>query len=138
MKKIIIDTNCLISFISDRNPDQQEQVASLFNNARRLKTMIVCHHHVISEFVYVLTSIYSLQSEKVQQMVTDLISMPGTQFTSDVDMKTLLSFWPEHIPDYGDAVLAACCKQIKGSKIASFDKKFTNALTNIGLPIHVL
>jgi len=138
MRKIIIDTNCLISFVSDRNPDQQERIALLFNEAKRLKKMIVCHHHVVSEFVYVLTSVYSLKSANVQQMVADLISMPGIMFTSDVDMQTVLSFWPEHIPDYGDAVLAAYCKQTKGTKIASFDKKFNNALIRTGLPIQVL
>jgi len=138
MKKIIIDTNCLISFISDRNPGQQEKVALLFNKARRLKKIIICHHHVVSEFVYVLTSVYSLKKENVQQMVADLISMPGVAFTSDVDMKTLLSLWPEYIPDYGDAVLAAYCKQAKGSQIATFDKKFNNALTRVGLSVQVL
>ncbi len=36
MKKIVIDTNCLISFVSDRNPDQREKIATFdkkFNNA---------------------------------------------------------------------------------------------------------
>ncbi len=138
MKKIVIDTNCLISFVSDRNPDQQEKIASLFNKARRLKKMIVCHHHVVSEFVYVLTSVYSLKSEKVQQMVADLISMPGVTYTSDVDMQTLLLLWPENIPDYDDAVLAAYCKKTKGTQIATFDKKFNNALSKVGLTVEVL
>ena len=44
----------------------------------------------------------------------------------------------EHIPDYGDAVLAAYCKQTKGTKIASFDKKFNNALNRVELPMQVL
>ena len=138
MRKVMIDTSCLISFISDRNLDQQMRIASLFNEARRLKKMIVCHHHVVGEFVYVLTSVYSLKSKIVQQMVADLISMPGIMFTSDVDMQTILSFWPEHIPDYGDAILAAYCKQTKGTKIASFDKKFNDTLNRIGLPVQIL
>ena len=138
MKKIVVDTNCLISFVSDRNPSQQEKVAALFNKSRRLKKIIVCHHHVVSEFVYVLTSVYSLKADKVHQMVADLISMPGTMYTSDVDMQTLLSLWPESISDYGDAVLAAYCKNTQGTQIATFDKKFTNALARVGVTIHEL
>ena len=138
MKKIVIDTNCLISFVSDRNPDQQERIASLFDKARRLKKMIVCHHHVVSEFVYVLTTVYSLKVGNVQQMVTDLISMPGVTYTSDVDIRTLLLLWPESIPDYGDAVLAAYCKKTKGTQIATFDRKFNNALNKVGLTVQVL
>ncbi len=135
MKKIIIDTNCLIAFVSDRNIGQQEKIAALFNKSRQLKKRIICQHHVISEFVYVLTGVYSLKADKVQQMVAALISMPGVTYTSDVDMHTLLSFWPESIPDYGDAVLASYCKKTKGTCIATFDKKFYNALTRVGLPV---
>ncbi len=138
MRKIIIDTNCLISFVSDRNAAQQEKIAALLNKSRRLKNMVICHHHVVSEFVYVLTSVYSLKAENVQQMVADLISMPGVTYTSDVDMQALLSLWPESIPDYGDAVLAACCKKTKGAQIATFDKKFNNALIRIGVSAQAL
>lgn len=65
MRKIVIDTNCLIPLVSDRSPGQQEKIDAIFNEARRLNKMIVCHHHVISEFVYVLTSVYSLKAENV-------------------------------------------------------------------------
>ncbi len=138
MKKIIIDTNCLISFVSNRNQAQQEKIATLFDNARRLKKLIVCHHHVLSEFVFVLTSVYSLKAVNVQKMLADLVTMPGISYTSDVDIQTLLSLWPESIPDYGDAVIAAYCKKTKGTKIATFDKKFNKALTRAGLPVQPL
>jgi len=135
MNKIILDTNCLISFVSDRNPSQQEEISLLFSQARSLKKSLICHHHVISEFVYVLTNVYALEPKDVQKMIAELISMPGITYTSEVDIKMLLSLWPERIPDYGDAVIAAYCKKSKGSCIASFDKKFINALIKIGLPI---
>ncbi len=138
MKKIIIDTNCLISFVSNRNPAQQEKIATLFDNARRLKKLIVCHHHVLSEFVFVLTSVYSVKAKNVQKMLADLVAMPGISYTSDVDIQTLLSLWPENISDYGDAVIAAYCKKTKGTKIATFDKKFNKALTRAGLPVQPL
>lgn len=37
-------------------------------------------------------------------------------------MKTLLACWPEHFKDYGDAIVAALCKNTKGSLIATFDR----------------
>lgn len=64
--------------------------------------------------------------------------MPGVTYTSDVDMQTLLSLWAKSIPDYGDAVLAAYCKKTKGTHIATFDKKFNNALTRVGLTVTML
>ncbi len=138
MRAIVLDTNCLISFVSDRNPAQQEKVAVLFNKARGLRLLLVCHHHVVSEFVYVLTSIYGVSAKKVRQMVAELVAMPGVTYTSDVDMRMLLSLWPEKIPDYGDAVLAAYCKKTKGTRVATFDKKFRRALARTGGSVFAL
>jgi hypothetical protein len=50
--------------------------------------------------------------------------MPGIEVVHDINMKTLLPYWPEHFKDYGDAIVAALCKNAKGSLIATFDLKF--------------
>lgn len=134
MKKVIIDTNCLISFVTDRNPTQQKIIATLFDYAQHQKIQIVCHHHVVSEFVYVLTSVYSLPKEKVQKMIADLVDMPACMYTSDVDIQTVFSLWPSHVPDYGDAILAAYCKKT-GVSLATFDTKFKKALTTVGITV---
>lgn len=39
MKKVIIDTNCLLSFVTDRNVAQQEKVSKLFHDAAQLKAV---------------------------------------------------------------------------------------------------
>ena len=52
MKKRVIDTNALISFVTDRNPDQQEKAAAIFEDAARLKATILCPQNVLTEFVY--------------------------------------------------------------------------------------
>jgi len=38
MKKVVIDTNALIPFVTDRNPAQQENITAVFEDAARLKT----------------------------------------------------------------------------------------------------
>ena len=135
MKQIIIDTNCLISFITDRNLTQQQKVARLLIDATKLKQIILCHHHVISEFVYVLSSVYQISDQTIRDMITDLIAMPGVELVTDININTILSYWPNHISDYGDAVLAAHCKNCKRTAIATFDKKLKNAAVTLGLPI---
>lgn len=60
MKKVVIDTNALISFVTDRNPAQQENIAAVFEDAARLKVIILCPQNVLTEFVYVLEKIYRL------------------------------------------------------------------------------
>jgi hypothetical protein len=58
VKKYIIDTNALIYFVTDRNLNQQEIVAPLFESACRLKCTLVCHQHVLTEFVFVIDKVY--------------------------------------------------------------------------------
>ena len=138
MKKIIIDTNCLLSFVTDRNLQQQEKISRLFQEAGQLKALILCHHHVISEFVYVLSSVYSIETNKIHAIVSDLIVMPGVEPVSAVNVKIVLSLWPAIIPDYGDAVIAAHCKDTKGTSVASFDKKFIKAMKKGDIAIYPL
>jgi predicted nucleic acid-binding protein len=133
MSKIIIDTNALISFVTDRNLKQQKKITQLLQEASRLKVTVLCHHHVISEFVYVLSSVYHCLDKDIHRMISDFIAMPGIEITTDVNLSTLLHYWPNRIPDYGDAVIAAQCKNSKGSAIATFDKNFKKTIENIGL-----
>lgn len=53
MKKYVIDTNALISFVTDRNLKQQQIMKGIFEKASLLKGIILCHSHVLTEFVYV-------------------------------------------------------------------------------------
>jgi hypothetical protein len=57
VKKYIIDTNALISFVTDRNLNQQQIMKSIFETASSLKGLIICHSHVLTEFVYVMEKI---------------------------------------------------------------------------------
>lgn len=133
MKKVIIDTNCLLSFVTDRNVVQQEKVSKLFHDAAQLKAVILCPHHVISEFIFVLSSVYGTEAEKIHSILSDLIVMPGIVTTGEVSIKTILSLWPSLIPDYGDAVVAAICKDSKGTAVVTFDKKFRTAMKAAGI-----
>ncbi|MCI5149480.1 MAG: type II toxin-antitoxin system VapC family toxin [Candidatus Electrothrix sp. MAN1_4] len=138
MNKIIIDTNCLLSFVTDRNAEQQERIVKLFQQAGHLEVLLLCHHHVLSEFVFVLSSVYSTEPDTIHTIITDLVAMPGVMPVSEVNIKTVLSLWPAVIPDYGDAVIAAYCKDTKGTAVATFDKKFRKAMKKAGIIMYQL
>ncbi len=138
MKKLIIDTNCLLSFVTDRNLQQQEKIFRLFQEAAHLKILLLCHHHVLSEFVFVLSSVYSIEANKIHAIVSDLIALPGVITVAEVNIKTVLSLWPAVIPDYGDAVIAGHCKDTKGTAVATFDKKFKTAMTKAKITVYQL
>lgn len=133
MKKYIIDTNALISFVTDRNPAHQEIVAPFFEAASRLKCTLVCHQFVLTEFVFVMDKVYSTPKDTINNMLQEFIAMPGVELFQSTDFSTLLSLWPDKIGDFGDAMVATIAKTAKGSTIVTFDLKFKATLKKLGL-----
>lgn len=136
MKRYVIDTNALISFVTDRNPGQQQKIASLFESSAHLKSVILCHQHVLTEFIYVMDRIYHVPKDEIGRMVAGFIEMPGIEIIQEVDFKATLSCWPNPISDFGDAVIASVGMTRRGSAIVTFDKKFAGNLKLLGLLLH--
>ena len=132
MKKYIIDTNALISFVTVRNLAQQEVVAALFEAAARSKCVLICHQLVLTEFVFVMDKVYGTPKETINTLLRDFISLPGVEVQQATDFSALLSYWPSKITDFGDALIAVTAKSIKGSIIVTFDEKFKSALKKLG------
>ena len=133
MKKYLIDTNVLISFVTDRNLAQQGIVAPLFDAASIMKCSLICHQFVVSEFVFVMDKVYGTPKEIINAMIREFIAMPGVELYQETDFGAVLSFWPANIADFGDALLAATGKSIKGATIVTFDGKFKAVLKKMGL-----
>jgi predicted nucleic-acid-binding protein len=136
MNKIVIDTNTLISFVTDRNLKQQKMAADLFENASQLKSLVFCPQNVLTEFVYVMDKVYQVSVDKTQEILRDFLSMTGIKIMHDLNIEQLLFYWPKYFNDFGDAIVASVCREIKGSTVATFDRKFINALKKVNLEIH--
>lgn len=133
MSKVVIDTNALISFVTDRNPAQQEKIAAVLEDASKLKATILCPQNVLTEFVYILEKVYNQPKSLIHSMIADFLALPGVRVIQTVDFEALLQLWPADIADFGDAIVAVVSKAEKGSRIATFDERFVRALQSIGL-----
>jgi predicted nucleic-acid-binding protein len=136
VRRYVIDTNALISFVTDRNQQQQQKIAPLFESAAHMKAVIFCHQHVLTEFIYVLDRIYQIAKDEIGRMIRDLIEMPGIEVIQEVDFKTILSWWTDPISDFGDALIAVAGRTRKGSMVVTFDRTFAANLK--ALDINVL
>jgi predicted nucleic acid-binding protein len=136
MKRVVIDTNVLISFVTDRNLEQQAQAARIFESAKRSQITVLCHQNVVTEFVYVLDRVYHVEPITVQGMLRDLVDMPGVELVNELDFSCLLTVWPDKCPDYGDAVLLAFCKEYKNVRLATFDRKFAKLSQDVGIKLY--
>ena len=133
MKNYIIDTNALISFVTDRNPAQQDKIVILLDSATQLKVRVLCPQNVLTEFVYVMVSVYGIGKTEIRDIIKDFIRLPGVEIVHQINLKTLCTLWPEKVPDYGDAIIAALCRDTKGASVATFDRKFRAKLKKLGL-----
>lgn len=80
MRALVIDTNALISFVTDRNLDQQRRISTIFDDAAQLKVTILCPQNVLTEFVYVLEKIYRQSKSQIRSMIADFIDLcPGSK-----------------------------------------------------------
>ena len=133
MKTYFLDTNALISYVTDRNPSQQEVVAPLFEAASRLKCSLLCHQFALTEFVFVMDKIYHSPKDTIRTMVQDFISMPGVTIIQQLDFPAVLPLWLETIPDFGDALVAGAAKTVKDCIVVTFDQKFKTGLKKLGV-----
>ncbi|QWV94481.1 PIN domain-containing protein [Geomonas oryzisoli] len=136
MKKYVIDTNAIISFVTDRNPAQQEAVIPLFTAASRLKCTLVCHQFVLTEFIFVMDTVYGIPKKTINAMVLDLIAMPGVEVRHEIDFNKVLSLWPDQVGDFGDAIVASVGVAVKGAIVVTFDGKFKSALKRQGVDVY--
>jgi len=135
VKKHIIDTNALISFVTDRNPAQQDKIANLLDDAAQLKVRVLCPQNVLTEFVYAMDSVYRIDKAEIRDIVSDFINLPGVEIVHQISLKTVFSLWPERVPDYGGAIIGSLCKDTKGASVATFDRKFRAKLKKLGLSV---
>ncbi len=133
MRRVVIDTNVLISFLTDRNAEQQAQATELFEAAAEGETEILLHQMVISEMVYVLGNLYQVEVAEIAGMIDDLLCLPGVRPVDEIVWSRVLELWPGTFKDFADAVLAAVTIEGRYEAIASFDQAFVRQLRRAGL-----
>ena len=130
----IVDTNCLLSFVTDRNIEQGEGMALIFERAASLSEEIIVISNVITEFVYVQTSVYGQKTSHVATMITDLLNHPGVQYHHGYFPESALALWPDMFRDFGDAVIAAAATALR-VPVYTFDRTFRKQLERASIPV---
>jgi len=136
MKQILVDTNVLISFLSDRNARQREKASALIRSAVQHEQTLVIHSMSIVEMIYVLTQLYHQDRAEVAEDVSDLLAMPGVVSIDEVSWNLVLERWPKTIPALGDAMLAAVAAHGRFDAVATFDRDLAKKLVRQGSSLY--
>lgn len=134
MKTYYIDTNCLISYVTDRNTGQQNRIAPFFEKAAVLEHKLIISEHVITEFIYVCTAVYELEADTVRAMLLDLINTPGMEVEPCFPLTVVLHLWPAFITTYADAVIAACVQE-RGGILLTFDRELRTKCGSLNIGV---
>ncbi len=135
MKRVLVDTNVLVSFITDRNAEQQVQASALFERAAGREVEVLLHQAVLGEFAYVLLNLYRLDPLEVAGLLRDLLVLPGARVVDGVSWMRVLDLWPGKVSDFGDAILAAVALTARVDCVATFDQRFIHQLRSLGAEI---
>ncbi len=133
MKQVLIDTNVLVSFLTDRNQEQQEHAARLLESAATGQLEVVLHQAVVFELAYVLLNLYGREPAEVRSILEELLALPGVTAVERLPWGEVFDLWPHPFPDLADAALAAACRELRCDEIATFDRRFVRRLRQAGL-----
>jgi len=133
VRRILIDTNVLVSFLTDRDRRQQERAAELLELAADGKVELLVHQAVVFELAYVLLNLYGKKPAEVRPILEGLVALPGVGMVEELSWSEVLGLWPEVFPDLADAALAAACKGLRCDGIATFDRRFVRRIKRAGL-----
>lgn len=134
MRRVLVDTNVIASFLTDRNPAQQARAAALFEGAEARRVEIVVTQVVAAELVYVLQNLYGVPRAEAAATLRDLFALPGVRAVDTLPWPRVFKLWPAVLPDFADAALAAVCESEAGAAIATFDAAFRRRLSRLGIP----
>jgi len=133
VERVLIDTNVLLSFLTDRNLEQQQKAAELFESGADRAVELLLHQAVLFELAYVLLNLYGRPSSEVSRILKGLLSLPGVVHVEELSWPRALRLWPGTFPDLADAALAAVCAELNADAIATFDRKLIRRLEDAGL-----
>ncbi|AFM11598.1 PIN domain-containing protein [Turneriella parva] len=132
MKSYVIDTNCILSYVTDRNTQQQAIMQPYFEQCSNGTVQFFILESVKVEMVYVLDRVYRVPKPTIGQLLRDLFSSPGINYAVNTDETEEFAFWPDKVKDYGDAVLAHYAKKSQ-LPVMTFDRDFAGQLKHLSI-----
>ena len=130
-KRVVIDTNLLVRYLTQDDPEKAEAVESLLDKAGSGEITILVPSIVIAELVWVLESFYKLDAAAVSELVESILNTPGIEVNDKEILFTICGTYREKKIDFIDALIMEFAKANSIDTIYSFDKKHFKGLKDI-------
>ncbi len=124
MSKNLLDTNLIIRFLVNDNPQKVSRVEKLLKNKKNINILL---DTVVAEIIWVLSSYYSLKKIEVTEKIRALIHVDTIKCNA-VLINRALTLWEENNISYIDAYLASV-SELGNITLYSYDRKFKSIST---------
>jgi predicted nucleic-acid-binding protein len=120
---VVIDTNLLVRYLTDDEPQKAKAVDTLLNRASKGELKILIPSVVVAELVWVLESFYKLAAAEITELVESILNTPGVDIQDKSIIKAALKIYRSKEIDLVDAWIIEFSKTRGAKKIYTFDKK---------------
>lgn len=118
MSKNLLDTNLIIRFLVNDNPQKVSRVEKLLADKNNTNILL---DTIVAEIIWVLSSYYSLKKPEVIEKISALIHL-DTIDCNAILLSEALSIWEENNISYVDSYLIAVAK-LGNILLFSYDDK---------------
>jgi predicted nucleic-acid-binding protein len=130
-KSVVIDTNLLVRYLTDDDPQKAKAVDTLLNRANKGELKILISSVVVAELVWVLESFYKLAAAEITELVEAILNTPGVDIQDKWIIKAALKIYRSKEIDLVDAWIIEFAKAKGAKRIYTFDKKHFKDLREI-------
>lgn len=124
MAKNLIDTNLIIRFLVNDDPQKVSRVEHLLRDKSNKNILL---DTVIAEIIWVLLSYYSIDKEEVAEKIRALIHVDTVECNAFL-INRALAIWEKNIISYIDAYLAAVA-ELGNMTLYTYDKRLETIST---------
>jgi predicted nucleic-acid-binding protein len=123
LRKVVIDTNLLVRYLTGDEPQKAKAVDNLLSKAERGELKILVPSIVIAELVWVLESFYQMHSSEITELIEAVLNTPGIEVTEKSIIASTLKLYRTKNIDLIDAWIIEFAKDRGIKTIYTFDRK---------------
>jgi len=121
---IAVDTNVLVRFIVDDDPQQCRKARHFFQRCVKESLRIYIPDIVICETVWVLSRAYHLSRNEIAHVLEGLFSSADVEYDSPVCLSKALASYLKKSGDFADYLILEKARELGCEKLCTFDKIF--------------
>lgn len=129
-----VDSNFILSFLTDRDPQQQDVAQPLIVAASRGAARVLIPQFVLFEITHVLRSVYKSPPSAIAEILSATLELDGADVIDTLRWDQVLKLWPASVAHFTDATMTAFAMEMNCS-VATFNGPFIKELQQLGVPV---